>query len=141
MLRGLGSMGVLALALGASSCPSGIGGGGGGATAAADVTGTWDGTWDSHGGHFGGASMVLTQVGTSADGNGALDGSICVFGQVVSGQVNGDRFSGSYTSATTAVTFTLTLSGAGDNHLDGTFLVTLGGVCTGDSGTISMTRQ
>jgi hypothetical protein len=85
--------------------------------------------------------MLLTQVGTAVDGTGALDGTPCVFGQVVSGGVNGARFTGSFTSASTVVTFTLDVSGPTDNLLSGTYLVTLGGVCTGDSGTLFMTKQ
>lgn len=124
-----------------SSCGGGGSGGGGGAAVVnADVAGVWIGNWTSvtHPGEGGNIDMTLN---ANADGDGLIDGSGCVVGQVVNATLNGQSITGSFTSATTSVTFSATISGPTDNLMNGTYLTTLAGVCTGDNGTISLVKQ
>ena len=137
LARALSACIVLAACSGGGSHGGSTGGPGTGTPMDADTSGHWTGIWSSFQG--GGAiEMTLDAVG---DGTGTMTGSACVTGDTIDGDVDDHHYTATFTSASTAVTFDLTISGPGDDQMNGTFVVTVGGMCTGDGGPLSFVRQ
>ena len=119
-------------------CSSGSGGSG----SPVDVNGTWTGEWASSNGVDGGIlGLALTQTGATFDGTAVFGSSPCFSGGSVSdGAISWVHVSGSLTSGSARVDFTGTVSGISNENLIGTYRIISAGVCTGDTGTISLNR-
>jgi hypothetical protein len=124
------------------SCGGGGGSGGaGGGPASVDVTGTWTGTWNSSNGiNSGSIDATLTQTGSSISGSVSFTGSPCFAGGPISGNVGGANIAAALNAGGIHVTFSAAVSGVGDDMMNGTYSVVSAGACTGDTGTITLTR-
>lgn len=116
--------------------------GSGGGGSPGDVAGIWIGDWASSNGVNGGQmGLTLTQTESTLDGTASFFSSPCFSGGTVSdGDVSGWNVSGSLISGSARVDFTGTVSGTSHDVLSGAYEVVSAGFCTGDTGTISLTR-
>ena len=103
-----------------------------------DITGTWTGSWFSSNGVDGGAATLsASQSGANVTGSASLSGSPCLASGAFSGNVSGNTANGSLTAGGTRIDIAMTVTG---NSASGTYNAVSAGACTGDTGTISLTR-
>ncbi len=129
-MRWIAVMCFALLACGGGSSTGGAGGG-------VNVTGSWNATWVSKGGASGSGTLQLTQTPAGVTGTVQVAGSPCFANADVSGSIAGDSFSGTMTAGGASATFDLTV---GATQMSGTYVVASGGLCTGDSGTVTASR-
>ena len=121
----------------AACCACGGGSSTGGPGAGVNVTGTWNATWVSSGGASGHGTIQLAQMPGGVTGTVQVQGSPCFANADVSGSISGDSFTGTMTAGGASAAFDLTV---GATQMSGTYDVTSGGACTGDSGTLTASR-
>jgi hypothetical protein len=125
------SMAFALLCVGALACGSG---GDPGPGDPGSLAGTWTGSWLSHDGIGGSATLDLTDSGSSLTGNVAFTNSPCFTNGDISATLNGSNFSATVTAGGIEVTLSGTLSGG---QISGTYDAVSAGACTGDTGTFS----
>jgi hypothetical protein len=131
---------VVALAIALEACGGG-GGGGGGGLPTVDVTGTWTGTWASSNGiNTGDIDATLVQTGGAVTGSVSFTGSPCFAGGPITGIVSGDTINASLIAGGIQVDLSGAVSGSGNDMMNGTYDTVSAGACTGDTGTITLTR-
>ena len=103
-----------------------------------DVTGSWSGSWSSNNGIDGGsASLSAVQADASVSGSAFLSGSPCLSNGSFTGTVSGDRVSGSIRAGNSRIEISMNVSG---NQASGTYYSANAGICTGDRGTLTLSR-
>lgn len=103
-----------------------------------DVTGTWTGSWVSQNAFDGGsATLAANQTDGAVVGTASFSGSPCFSGGSFRGTVCGNEACGSLTSG--GIRVDVCLGVIGDNA-NGTYNTISAGLCTGDRGTISLSR-
>lgn len=124
-----------------SGCGGGGGGGGGGGPPGTDVTGTWTGSWLSSNNINGGSiDLMITQNGSAITGSVTFTGSPCFAGGAITGNVSGFNVTATLNAGGIVVSLAGTVSGAGSDQMNGTYDVVSAGACTGDTGTVTLTR-
>lgn len=112
-----------------------------GPSAPASIAGTWNGTWasDQYVGLTGGFTLNFVQRGSSLSGTITINGSKCISGATISGQLSGNKISFGAVKGAETVAYEGTWSGAA---MGGTWAVTQasGGECTMDSGSWQAAR-
>jgi hypothetical protein len=101
------------------------------------VVGTWTGTWLSRSGVGGAGVLDLTQSGDSVTGTVSFTNSPCFSSGSISGSLVADTFTAAVTAGAIDVTVTGTLTG---NQMSGTYDAISAGACTGDTGTLTLSR-
>jgi hypothetical protein len=102
------------------------------------LSGKWQGQWTSQSGLAGSLQSTLSQRGSDVTGTVAFGGSPCFDAADVSLVQAGQQISGSATAGAMRVDM-----GASwvEDHLEGTYTVISGGVCSGDTGTFQLDRN
>jgi hypothetical protein len=103
-----------------------------------EVEGEWAGTWKSDQGRTGGLELSITQSGSSVSGSATITNSPLFTQGTVSGEVQGERVSGTIEGGTASMTFDLEVEGSG-GKLTGTYNVNAGSET--DSGTLDLVRK
>jgi len=143
-VRFLLCLGAFALALVSFMSCSGGGSGSGSGGAShqpAAIDGVWHGTWNSSTGSSGNMTLWISQTGGSIAGAWELDGTACFSTGNFTGIVTGHSVTCQATATGVHITFVGNASGTQLDVLAGTYSVQAGGACTGDSGTITLSRS
>lgn len=104
---------------------------------AADLAGSWNGSWLSKTGQGGATTSTFAQAGGSLSGTIAFTSSPCFSSGNIAGTVSGDDFVATVTAGDIRVDLTGTVT---DNAYSGTYTATQAGACTGDTGTFTAKR-
>ena len=106
----------------------------------ADASGGWSGTWTgANASGAGNMTLSLRQLGSQVSGEAIVLGAGCFAGGTVSATVSGDTISATASSGQVEMRMDGTLS-SDDRTMGGTY-VFAGGVCTGQNGEWSVSRQ
>jgi hypothetical protein len=111
---------------------------GGSGAPAEMLSGEWVGPWFSRSGVGGTAKMTLAVDGENVTGMSSFTGSACASELDIQGTFHKDSFFGSLVAGGIRVDISTLLSA--DQQLVGTYSAVAAGVCTGDTGTLSLRR-
>ena len=131
-----GLLALLACSGSGTTVGSGVEGGGTG-TAAADLSGSWSGSWKSKTGVGGSVQSTTRQSGSVVEGHVTFTNSPCFAGGHYAGTINGREVTGVVTAGGIRVDMFATVTGS---SWDGTYTATQAGACTGDTGSYYIAR-
>jgi hypothetical protein len=107
------------------------------ATESSAAVGTWTGTWLSHTGVGGDGMLDLTASGGTLMGTVSFTNSPCFSTGSITGTLVQNTFTATVTAGAIDVSVAGTLVG---NQMSGTYDAISAGACTGDTGTLTLTR-
>lgn len=109
-----------------------------GTSTAPDVGGSWSGQWSSPRGLSGPATVVIEQHGDAVKGSFTMQNSPCITGGTVDGSLSGNQLTAHLVSGSSRIEVALTRTT--DTRLDGTYDAVMAGLCSGDQGSVTLSR-
>jgi hypothetical protein len=102
------------------------------------LSGSWTGSWKSSSGPDGQCTLAVEQSGNQITGTVEFAGSPCASLLRVDASMKGSGMQGEATAGENRVTFSMTLF---DARLGGTYRSVSLGACSGDTGTLELSRK